>query len=155
MAEATIRRTRAGDEEQLLPMWRALFPDSRPDELGPEIQAYVDGRPKTPMACDVYVYDRGDGHLGGFVEVGLRSVAEGAYDHSPVAYLQAIYVDEDLRRQGVGAKLVAVAELWAGAHGCRDLASDALLDNVDSHQFHVSVGFIEVELAVHYVKRIR
>jgi len=155
MAEATIRRTRAGDEEQLLPMWRALFRDNPPDELGPEIQAYVDGRPETPMVSDVYVYDRGNGHLGGYVEVGLRSVAASTYDHSPIAYLEAIYVDEDLRRRGVGAKLIAVAELWAGAHGCRDLASDALFDDVDSHQFHVGVGFIEVELAVHYVKRIR
>ena len=51
--------------------------------------------------------------------------------------------------------LVQAAGRWAKERGCWDLASDALLENVDSHRFHESAGFAEVERAVHYVQALR
>jgi aminoglycoside 6'-N-acetyltransferase I len=57
-----------------------------------------------------------------------------------------------VRRQGVGAALVRAAEAWARARGYRDLASDALLDNLPSHEAHVALGFGEVERSVKYRK---
>jgi len=91
--------------------------------------------------------------LGGFAEVGARSVADGC-DTSPVAYLEGWFVEEDLRLQGVGAALVRAAETWARAQGFREFASDVELENVESQRAHVAVGFREVERSVLYVKTL-
>jgi aminoglycoside 6'-N-acetyltransferase I len=98
------------------------------------------------------VIDRG-GRLGGYVEVGTRPYADGC-DSSPVAYVEAWYVDEDLRRQGWGGRLFAAVEEWARVHGHSELASGALLDNEPSIAAHKSLGFIEVERQVHFAKRL-
>ena len=48
----------------------------------------------------------------GFLEVRLRECAEGA-SSSPVGFLEGWYVVEELRKQGVGRKLVEAGEGWA------------------------------------------
>ena len=60
----------------------------------------------------------------------------------------------DLRRRGVGRALVRAAEEWARGQGLREVASDALLDNVASHRAHEGLGFTEVERAVRYRKSL-
>jgi aminoglycoside 6'-N-acetyltransferase I len=155
MTEGNTRPVRAGDEDELVPMWSALWPLGTPDEHRKSIVGYINGNPDTPMDAGLLVYERTNGRLGGFAELGLRSVAEGAWGHTPVGYLEGIFVDADLRRQGVGVLLVQAAGRWAKERGCWSLASDALLDNVDSHQFHERAGFAEVERAVHYVMELR
>jgi len=108
-----------------------------------------------PFGADVvwFVIDRGDGRLGGYVEVGTRPYAAGC-DTSPVAYVEAWYVDEDLRRQGLGGRLFAAVENWARAHGHTELASGSLIDNGTSIAAHKSLGFTEVERQVHFAKRL-
>lgn len=101
----------------------------------------------------VLVADRGDGRLAGFAEVATRPYADGC-DTSPVGYLEGWYVDDDVRRRGVGAALVAAAERWARDRGLSELASDALLDNETSHRAHEAAGFTEVERAVRYRKAL-
>jgi aminoglycoside 6'-N-acetyltransferase I len=91
--------------------------------------------------------------LAGFTQVGTRLYADGC-DTSPVAYLEGWYVDRDVRRRGIGAALVRAAEVWGQERGYRELASDALLDAIDSQRAHESLGFIEVERAVRYRKRL-
>lgn len=60
-----------------------------------------------PLGRDVawFVLDRGAGRLGGYVEVGARPYAEGC-DSSPVAYVEAWYVEPELRRQGYSSTQV-------------------------------------------------
>ena len=89
--------------------------------------------------------------LAGFAELGARAYADGC-DTSPVAYLEGWYVDDDVRRQGIGAALVRAGEAWARRRGFRELASDALLDNATSHRAHRALGFTEVERSVLYRK---
>ena len=91
--------------------------------------------------------------LCGFIEIGEREFADGC-DTSPVAYLEGWFVDEDLRSRGIGRQLVHAAEQWAIANGYSEFASDALLENLASQRAHNSVGFIEVERAVRYVKQV-
>ena len=155
MAEPNVRLAREGDQGELLRMWLALFPSHAPDEHVEAIRRYIEGAPNSPIEADLYVYERHDGRAGGFMELSLRSAAEGCWRHSPVGYVEGIWVDDDLRRQGVGSLLVHEAERWAKAHGCWDLASDAKLDNVLSHRFHQGAGFEEVERAVHYRMPLR
>lgn len=53
--------------------------------------------------------------------------------HAPVGYVEAWYVDPDVRRTGYGRALLAAAEAWALRRGCREMASDAQLGNAVSH----------------------
>jgi aminoglycoside 6'-N-acetyltransferase I len=69
-----------------------------------------------------------------------------------VAFLEGWYVDEDVRRRGIGTALVRAGEEWARRHGYRELASDALLDNTTSHRAHEALGFVEVERVIQYRK---
>ena len=126
------------DQPELERLARLLFPDAD-DPLGNHVTWFV--------------VDRGDGRLGGFVEVGTRAYAEGC-DTSPVAYVEAWYVDEDLRRHGWGGRLLGAVEQWARDKGLRELASGSLLDNATAIAAHKRLGFTEVERQVHFAKRL-
>ena len=54
------------------------------------------------------------------------------------------------RRRGVGRQLNAAVVAWARDCGCREYASDALLDNRASHAFHAALGFAETERVVYF-----
>lgn len=143
-----IRAYAEGDWAEWLRMSRALFPEYAPDDLAKgmrEFSARSDG--------EVFVIDRGDGSLGGFVEAGSRPYAEGC-DTSPVGYVEAWYVDDDLRRRGYGQALLHAAEDWARQQGYREMASDALLDNETSHRAHKASGYTEVERIVTFRKAL-
>jgi GNAT superfamily N-acetyltransferase len=73
-----------------------------------------------------------DGTLFGFVEVDLRSHADGCNPSKPVGYIEG-YVAEHYRQQGVGRKLLEVAEAWARTHNWFEIASDATIDNEGSN----------------------
>lgn len=144
-----IRQRLEADDPEWLRMRQALWPELSPEEHRKEMRAWL-ARPDAV----VFVASRTTGSgLAGFAEVGTRSLAEGC-GTSPVAYLEGWYVDDDLRGQGVGAALVRAAEDWAREQGLREFASDAELENVDSQQAHVAMGFREVERLVLYLKTI-
>jgi aminoglycoside 6'-N-acetyltransferase I len=105
-----------------------------------------------PELAAVFVAPRSQGGLCGFLEMSVRSYAEGC--DGPTPYVEGWYTDPDVRGRGVGAALVAAAEAWAAARGYREMASDALLENVDSHRAHMALGFQEVERSVHFRKDI-
>ena len=105
------------------------------------------------MVKGVFVADRGGGRLGGFIEIGERAYAEGC-ETSPVAFIEGWFVDEDLRRSGVGAKLVEAAEGWARSKGYREMGSDLLIDNDASLRAHLALGFHEVERLIAMAKRL-
>jgi aminoglycoside 6'-N-acetyltransferase I len=90
----------------------------------------------------------------GFMNLSLRYDYVPGATQSPVAYVEGIYVKEKYQRQGVGTVLIQQAEQWALEQGCVQLASDALLGNNASHEFHTKVGFQEVERVVTFIKAI-
>jgi aminoglycoside 6'-N-acetyltransferase I len=76
------------------------------------------------------------GALAGFVEVGLRSHAESCNTARP------------------GAALMRAAEHWARKQGCREMASDARIDNNVSQRVPEALGYEEVDRCVHYRKKL-
>jgi len=88
----------------------------------------------------------------GLAEVALRSDYVNGTRTSPVAFLEGLYVVPEARRHGVAAALVATVERWARDFGCRELASDALLDNEPGHLVHRALGFEETERVVYFRK---
>ena len=67
-------------------------------------------------------------------------------------YLEAIYVLPEYRMNGIAAELARIAERWASRHGCREFASDCLLDNTESYNFHLRIGFKETERNIFFLK---
>ena len=141
-----VRPYRDTDWPEWLRMSLALFPDESEASLTSGMR---DTRARRD--AEVFVIDRNDGRLAGFVEAGTRAYADGC-DTSPVGYVEAWFVDPDLRRQGWGRALLGTAEDWARAQGYTEMASDALLDNIVSHQAHAAAGYVETERLVVFRK---
>ena len=91
------------------------------------------------------------GRLTGFVEVTLRMSAEGCTT-SPVGYLEALYVVPKARLKGTGRALTDKAEAWAASQGCREMASDAAMDDEDGRRAQARLGYQEVSQLVHFRK---
>lgn len=117
----------------------ALWPGSD-DDHARDIRRFFAGARREPAA--VFIADDGDATVG-FIELSIRPYAEGCTtDH--VAYIEGWYVDPSVRRRGVGRALARMAEEWGRSQGCRELASDAALDNEVSADAHRAIGFEEV-----------
>jgi aminoglycoside 6'-N-acetyltransferase I len=147
-------RIRAVDERDVgvwAQMRHALWPDADANELAQECAAFF----VRPTLIDaVFVAENESGALVGFVELSLRSHAEGC-SASPVPYVEGWYVASEARRDGVGRALIDAAEDWALKLGHAEIASDALLDNSVSIEAHAALGFAVVERAVHFRKPLR
>ena len=98
------------------------------------------------IACDQ------TGQVVGFAEATLRRDHVNGCKTSPVLFLEGIYVRREYRRQGVAQSLCRAVADWGRAAGCREFASDALLDNIESHAFHDALGFEETQRVVYFRK---
>jgi aminoglycoside 6'-N-acetyltransferase I len=141
-----VRQVQRKDAEQWLEMRRALWPDEGTGSHADEVRSFFD-RPRVlgEMPEAVLIAFDPDGRALGFVELSRRPYAEGC-ETSPVGYLEGWYVVPDARRTGVGRALVEASLDWARSVGCREFASDALVDNDVSTKAHLAVGFEEVEV---------
>ena len=145
--EITIRRATLEDKPDWLRMRLLLWIYSAAHELEPELDTIL-----ADPGQAVFIASAFDGRCVGFVEAATRTYAEGCAT-SPVGYIEGWYVDEDLRGQGIGTRLVTTAEEWARQKGCQEMASDTWLDNDASIYAHIRMGYQEVERLVHFVKR--
>lgn len=148
-----IRPVNRDDRDEWQRMRARLFPGVDVAEIDEWYAAAASGGTH-PVGAVVLVADRGDGRLAGFAEIGIRGYAEGC-ETTPVAYLEAWYVDPDARRAGTGRRLVEAAEAWAAAQGFSEMASDSELDNDNSRSAHLALGFEEIERQICYRKRLR
>jgi aminoglycoside 6'-N-acetyltransferase I len=148
MTDMLIRRAAAADRAEWVRLRLLLWSDNTPEVFSAEIDAFL----ADPLAA-CFVAVRADGRLGGFLEVGLRKYADGC-ETTPVGYIEGWYVDEDLRQQGVGGRLVRAAEVWARGLGCAEMASDTWLWNETSIHAHLALGYEEKERLVHFAKKL-
>jgi aminoglycoside 6'-N-acetyltransferase I len=145
-----VRALEPRDVDAWAAMRSALWPEADAEELRREAAAFLI-RPRLINA--VFVAEAEAGGLVGFVELSLRSHADGC-DSSPVPFVEGWYVVPEARRGGVGGALIAAAEAWATAGGYREIASDALIDNLVSIDAHAALGFEEVERDVRFRKSL-
>ena len=101
----------------------------------------------------VFVADHPDKGLCGFIEVGMRSVAEGC-ESNPVAYIEGWYVDKDMRCMGIGCLLLKAAEEWARNSNYLEIASDCELSNEVSFRVHIACGYEETIREIHFRKKL-
>jgi aminoglycoside 6'-N-acetyltransferase I len=144
-----VRRVSADDDAEWVRLRDALWPGLSAETHAADIAEFR----KHPKTQPVFVIDRENGLLGGFLESGTRSYAEGC-ETSPVGYIEGWYVDPDLRQAGWGRALVVAAESWARSCGYGEIASDCLIDNEISFQAHVALGYEETERLIHFRKAL-
>ena len=142
------RRATAEDKPEWLRMRLLLWPDVGTAGLTDDMDRMLNDA-LTP----VFVLQRPEGGLGGFLEAGTRKYAEDCVT-SPVAYVEGWFVDEDLRGRGYGGQLVRAAEDWARSQGLKEMASDTWLDNEVSIRAHFALGFREAERLIHFAKTL-
>jgi aminoglycoside 6'-N-acetyltransferase I len=134
--------------------WIRLRTELWPEETADDCRAAIEDMLAKPDRFAAFVATDPSGELAGFAEASLRGDYVNGCTTSPVAFLEGLYVVPERRREGIASGLVGVVEAWAREHGCTELASDALIDNADSHALHRAVGFTETERVVYFRKNL-
>jgi aminoglycoside 6'-N-acetyltransferase I len=148
-----IRPIQGTDRAEWLRLLLGLHPELVEADHVPSIDAYLsNGSIGELIPSAVFVAERQDRRLGGFLELSVRNYAEGCIGDTP--YVESWYVDADLRGTGIGRALMEAAERWARDHGFTEPASDALLDNSLSHAAHRALGFEVIERIVVFRKSL-
>jgi aminoglycoside 6'-N-acetyltransferase I len=141
--QVTVRLAGPSDAASWLRLRHALWPGGTEGEHQEDIARFFAGEAREPMA--VLLAENVAGQAVGLAELSLRAQAEGCQTDR-VAYLEGWFVVPEARGHGVGRALIAAAEEWGRAQGCREFASDAEADNEDSSAAHRALGFTEVAL---------
>ncbi|MEP6508994.1 MAG: GNAT family N-acetyltransferase [Gemmatimonadales bacterium] len=144
-----VRRYRESDWPEWLRMARELFSE---EDIENDIAEMREFLARVDGAIIVASREAG-GPLAGYVEVGARSVVDGCAT-SPVGYIEALWVDPDVRRQGLARALLDAAEKWSAEQGYKEMGSDVLIDNDVSHETHRKAGYTEVSRVITYRKDI-
>ena len=150
----TIRMAQYSDLDPLVAMRLLLWPGSSYEEESQQAQTLLSTGMSGTLPPAILVAQDGDGSLVGFLEVGLRSHADGCDTAHAVGFVEGWFVDAAHRGRGVGRDLMRAAEYWARAQGCAEMASDALIDNQASQRAHQSLGFGVVDRCVHFRKAL-
>jgi len=154
MVAGRVRLARLGDWAELTAMRTELWPNGSAEEHARELRAILSGQATGNAAMTIFVFETDDGKLAGFLEARLRSHADGCDESRPVGYVEGWFVRPDHRRKGLGAELLQAAEEWARSQGCREMASDAEVDNHVSQRAHEALGFHPGSRAVTYRKTL-
>jgi aminoglycoside 6'-N-acetyltransferase I len=149
-----VRQGKISDQHQLAAMRHLLWPDATTEDHRKELEAILhSGRYGTlPMA--ILVSESEDSGLTGFLEVGVRSHADGCDTAQPVGFIEGWFVNEASRKQGIGRALMRSAEQWARKQGCLEIASDTWIDDEMSIEAHQALGFEVVDRCVHFRKSL-
>ncbi len=140
----------ATDRPELVRMRVALWPDCSAAMHRYEMRAFA----KRSRVRGILVLDRGDGRLGGFIELSVRPRVDGSMS-ARVGYVEGWWVDPDLRGDGWGRHMIRAAETWTAARGLTELASDAELANPDGIAAHRACGFRESFRVVQFLKKVK
>ena len=143
-----IRKAHLMDLPVLTELACRLWPEHTPEELSDEF-AQIMELPDAAffLACE-------DSIAVGFAQCQLRYDYVEGTESSPDGYLEGFFVAEKYRKQGVARDLLSACETWAKSKGCAEFASDCELDNVQSLQFHLNVGFEEANRIICFTKKL-
>jgi aminoglycoside 6'-N-acetyltransferase I len=149
-ARLTLERCASLDQPGWLEFRRALWPDATADDHRGYMAISL-AQPERFLQLMMYDAER---EPVGFIEGSIRADYVNGTESSPVGFVEGVYVAPSWRRKGVARMLFDAIGDWARARGCRELASDALLDNVASQRAHAALGFEETERVVYFRRRL-
>jgi aminoglycoside 6'-N-acetyltransferase I len=145
--EVTIRRATYDDKNEWFRMRKNIWSEALDEYLNFDQDEILESD------TDVVFFALFENKPVGLIEASIREYGEGC-ETSPVGYIEAWFVQEDLRGQGIAGKLTQAAENWAREKGCTEMGSDTWLDNEVSIRAHQKLGYYEAERLVHFVKRL-
>ena len=93
------------------------------------------------------------GQACAMIEVTLRNIVDGCLT-SPVGYIEGIYVAQEHRGKGLSRRLMRTAEQWFRDKGCREIATDSEIHDVEAQQFQRHMGFTETFRIVEFRKTL-
>lgn len=138
-----IREAYLGETEDMARMAMQLFPDRDEDIVFSDLLLALTGR-----SSAVYLAEA-DGTPIGFALCRLHHEDVKGTDSTPVGYLEAIYVQPEYRRQGIGRKLLQESEKWAREKmACTELASDCRTTDPEALAFFLRMGYLEADRIV-------
>ena len=143
-----IRKAESKDLPILAELACQLWPDHTVEEMQVEF-AEILAKPDSAFFL-AYVEDVPIG----FAQCQLRYDYVEGTDSSPVGYLEGIYVASEYRKHGIARELLTACESWAKEKGCTEFASDCELENTQSLQFHMKVGFEEANRIICFTKKL-
>ena len=143
-----IRKAEIKDLTILAELACQLWPDHTVEEMQGEVADFF----AKPDAAFFLAY--AEETAIGFAQCQLRHDYVEGTNSSPVGYLEGIYVADGNRKQGIARELLSACESWAKEKGCTEFASDCELDNSQSLQFHLIVGFEEANRIICFTKKI-
>lgn len=148
---AQIRKADSGDVDDWLALRLRLWPNTSLEEHHREIAQQLRDQRRfvALLACN------DAGLTVGFAEIAMRVDPVNGCLTSPVAFVEGIYVEPGQRRRGAARALLAAAEQWATARGCREIASDVLLEDIVSRNFHQAAGFMSTERVIFFRKELK
>ena len=147
-SKTVIERCSSLNQPGWLELRLALWPDATADDHRGYMAISL-AQPERYL--QLMVYDERRQPLG-FIEGSIRSDYVNGTASSPVGFVEGVYVVPAWRRKGIARRLFAAIGDWALARGCRELASDALLDNEVSQRAHLALGFRETERVVYFAR---
>ena len=143
-----IRKAEMQDLPILAELACRLWPDNTADEMCSEMGEIL----AKPDAAFFLAY--AENVPIGFAQCQLRHDYVEGTDSSPVGYLAGIYGTQSHRHHVIAKRLLHMCEAWAKEQGCTEFASDCELDNTQSLQFHLNVGFEEANRIICFTKKL-
>ena len=140
----------SADHPGWLRLRQALWPESAREQHLVEMKLCIDN----PQRYAQFVAYSATHEAVGLAEASLRSDYVNGTESSPVGFLEGLYVVPPARRRGVARALVAAVCDWTRRSGCRELASDAVLENSIGHVVHQALGFEETERVVFFRRKL-
>ena len=87
---------------------------------------------------------------------GMKDFLSNSYIFGANApFIEGLYVEPGVRKQGIGRALAGAAETHARREGHFEIASDAELDNDDGVATHKALGYSIIERVVCFRKPLR
>lgn len=144
-----IKQVNQGMVEDWIELSNLLYPYLTKEEMRQECLEFLETKQEIG-----FLYEH-EGKYVAFMNVSVRNDYVNGTTTSPVLYIEAIYVKEPYRRQGIGKALITFAEQYAHELGITQIASDCLIDNQASEAFHKSCQFEEKERVICFVKDVK
>jgi aminoglycoside 6'-N-acetyltransferase I len=148
----TIRQAAPSDLGDLATMHHLLWPEATREKHRKELDPILRSGRYGTMPMAIFISEDRHNTVTGFVEVGIRSHADGCDIACPVGFIEGWFVHENFRRQGIGRALMRSAEQWAQEQGCTEIASDTWIEDDRSQRAHQALGFEIVDRCVHFRK---
>lgn len=145
VTQFSIRPAVLADASRLAELSNQLSYFSTPAEMSVRLPTLQDSGEHA-----VFVAEAPTGVVVGFAHVQVRRAVE----HDPRAEVASLVVDESLRSQGIGARLMEAAEAWAIARGMKTIVLRSNVIRERAHAFYERLGYKHTKSQKFFLKAL-